>query len=296
MTARTLSPFHGPNRTGELQLSFQEAIVRRDLTVSRIEDITPRYRRIVLTGEDLEAGYPFRRFAPLDHVKAYFPDAESGEIVAYRQTAEGGWEVDSDTGHPIRRDYTPRAWDPQARELSLDFVLHDHGVAGRWAQGARVGEALTLMGPRANWLLPEDYPRYLAAGDETALPALARLIEEAPAGAQVTALIEVADAQEEQPLTPAPGVTLDLRWIHRDTAHVGEGDVSAVETAMRALTLPGDLDGLFVVVAGEATAMKPIRRYLRRELGLPKHQVHVDGYWKRGVADHDHHTTDEDED
>lgn len=294
MTTRTLSAFTGPNRTGALQHSFQDTIVRRDLRVARIEDITPCYRRIVLTGGDLEAGYPFRPFATVDHVKAYFPDPATGTIVAYREAAEGGWEVDSDTGQPIRRDYTPRAWDPERRELSLDFVLHEHGVAGRWAREARVGDDLVVMGPRANWLLPENYPRYLVAGDETALPAIARTIEEAPAGAHVTAVIEVADAQEEQPILPLHGATLDLRWVHRDAAVVADGHLSALETAVRSAALPADLGELYVVAAGEATAMKPIRRYLRRELGLPKRQVHVDGYWKRGVADHDHHTVDHD--
>lgn len=38
--------------------------------------------------------------------------------------------------------------------------------------------------------------------------------------------------------------------------------------------------------------MKPIRRYLRRELGLPKQQVDVDGYWKKGTANLDHHSNE----
>src|SRR5699024_7299942 len=73
MTRRERSAFTGPNRTGEQRLSFQPKLVRRDLTVARVEDITPRYRRIVLTGEVLAEGYPFVRFACNDHVKAYFP-------------------------------------------------------------------------------------------------------------------------------------------------------------------------------------------------------------------------------
>src|SRR5699024_12057923 len=82
MTRRERSAFTGPNRTGEQRLSFQPKLVRRDLTVARVEDITPRYRRIVLTGEVLAEGYPFVRFACNDHVKAYFPDPRTGHIVA----------------------------------------------------------------------------------------------------------------------------------------------------------------------------------------------------------------------
>src|SRR5699024_12196520 len=90
----------GPNRTGDQRLSFQPKLVRRDLTVARVEDITPRYRRIVLTGEVLAEGYPFVRFACNDHVKAYFPDPRTGHIVAYHETGVDKWILDEVEGEP----------------------------------------------------------------------------------------------------------------------------------------------------------------------------------------------------
>jgi NADPH-dependent ferric siderophore reductase len=42
-------------------------------------------------------------------------------------------------------------------------------------------------------------------------------------------------------------------------------------------------------MAGEATMLAPLRRYLRRELGLPAEQVSASGYWKRGIVNLDHH-------
>lgn len=133
---------------------------------------------------------------------------------------------------------------------------------------------------------PEDIDHYVVAGDETALPAIARFIEEVPIETRITARIEIADAGEEQPLSrPGP---LDLGWVHRDTATARDGHLSALETAVRALDIDRE-DRVFVFVAGEATALVPIRRYLRRELGLPKERVDVDGYWKRGVTNLDHH-------
>jgi NADPH-dependent ferric siderophore reductase len=285
MTTRDLPRFTGPNRTGELQLNYLDRIVRRDLHVARFEDVTPRYRRIVLTGDDLADGFPWAHFAP-DHVRVFFPHPETGELVAPRETANG-WQNEGGTSDPIHRDYTIRAWDPEARELTLDFVLHGHGVASRWARRAQAGDTLVVNGPSANWLLPEDSPRLLALGDETALPAIARIIAEAPAESHVTALVEVADAGEEQDLTGH--AEIDLRWIHRDTAPVGAGHLSALETALRAWQPPADIGTLFVFAAGETISLKPIRRFLRNDLGLTKDQIVVDGYWKRGVADFDHH-------
>lgn len=289
-----LPAFTGPNRTGENQINFIDPVGRRLARVLRVEEITPRYRRIVLGGPDFEAGFPWVRFAPTDHVKLFFPNPETGELVFPFITAKG-WEYPEGAGEPIFRDYTVRAWDAERSELTIDFVVHEHGVAGVWARDAQPGHEIGVLGPRGNVLAPEDYPFYLVAGDETALPAVARAVEEAPAEARVIALIEVADPAERQPIESR--ADLEIRWVPRSEAPVGEGHLSALETAVRGVEIPEDRN-LYAIAAGEAGAMKPIRRYLRRELGLEKKQVDVDGYWKRGTANLDHHSdelADEDE-
>jgi NADPH-dependent ferric siderophore reductase len=100
--------------------------------------------------------------------------------------------------------------------------------------------------------------------------------------------LEVADAAEEQPLASAADVR--VTWLHRDAAEPGTTDLLA--RAVAATDLP-DGEG-FVWAAGEAGAMRPVRRHLR-ERGLPKDWVDVDGYWKRGVANHDHHAPIDDD-
>lgn len=291
-TAKT-HPIEGANRSGQTRVALLPTVGRRLLRVQRTERITPRYRRIVFVGADLGADFPVRRFAPTDHVKLFFPHPRTGEL-ALPTITERGWELPQGAGDPIFRDYTVRSFDAAARELAIDFVLHDHGVAGRWAGSAGPGDEIGQLGPRGNVLFPEDYPRYLAAGDETALPAIARFVEEAPRGSRVTAVIEVADPGEEQTLRAADGVELDLRWVHRDRARIGEGHLSALETAVRAAGLAPE-ERVFAFVAGEANALKPIRRFLRRELGYGKEQVDVDGYWKRGVVNLDHHADESEE-
>jgi NADPH-dependent ferric siderophore reductase len=292
LNRRDLPRFTGPNMTGELQFNYMDRLIRRDLRVARTEDITPRYRRVVFVGDALADGFPFVNFSP-DHVRVFFPNPETGELVAPREQPDGSWPNEGGTGDPIHRDYTVRAWDPETRELSLDFVLHGRGVAGRWARDAVPGDLLVVNGPSSNWRLPENYPHYLALGDETALPALARIIGEAPAGSHVTALIEIADAGEQQKLTGQ--AEIDLHWVHRDSAPVGEGHLSALETALRAWQPPAEVGSLFAFAAGETNSLKPIRRYLRNDIGLSKDQVVVDGYWKRGVGGFDHHDSDIDD-
>lgn len=282
MSKRQLPTFTGPNLTGRTQVNFVD-VGRRILVVSRIEDVTPHVRRIVLSGDDLDDDFPWVRFAPADHVKLCFPQPDGGELVV-PELRPGGWWHPEGSPDPIIRDYTVRSYDPRTRELAIDFVLHDHGVAGRWAIAAAPGQRLGVLGPRGNVLFPEDYSWYFAAGDSTALPAITRLVQELPADAGALVIIEAPDARGEHDLAARPGV--EVRWVHRDTAGPG-----GLEAAIRGVSWPND-DDWFAFAAGEAGSLVTIRRHFRRELGLPKERVEVDGYWKQGVAGLDHHTVD----
>lgn len=281
MTLARTKSWSGPNHTGQVQVNLVETIGRRVLTVSRVESLTPNYKRVYLTGEDLAEGFPFVHLAPTDHVKVLFPQPGSSEIVIPVR-GPNGWVTEEGAPAPIFRDYTVRGWLPETRELILEFVIHGHGVASAWAAAAQVGDKLGVMGPRGNKVFPENYAWYLLAGDESVLPALGRLAEELPSSAGAHIIVEVADASERRQLTDRANI--QVTWVLRDEA--GEG---GLERALRAVALP-EGDDWFVFAAGEAGALKPIRDYFRLELGLPRERVVVDGYWKRGLANLDHHS------
>lgn len=274
-----------PNLTGKVQRRMAE-LRRRVLTVVRVQDVAPSLRSIVLTGDDLEENFPFAHFAPGDHVKIFFPDPSTGKVV-FPERGEKGFIIPEGGSEPVIRDYSVRAFDAEAKELTLEFVLHEHGPAGRWAIDAKPGGELGVAGPRGNVLLPQNYANYVAAGDESALPAIARFLEEAPADAEVTAVITISDSRERVALHE--GAKRKIVWVERDSAPVGEGHLSALETAIRALDLPEDI---FIFAAGEAGMLKPIRRYFRFERNIPREQMDVDGYWKQGVIALDHHANE----
>lgn len=276
------------NVSGQTQVNFIPTVGRRMLSVVGIEDISPNFRRITLGGEDLAGGFPFVDFAPTDHVKVFFPNPETGELIVPLIT-EQGWQYPEGADEPIFRDYTVRAFDAEAAELTLDFVLHNHGVGGVWATNAQLGDRVGVLGPRGNILFPRNYDKYVVAGDETALPALSRFLVEAPEHIEVTAFIEVEDSSAIHTLSGSEAHT--VHWVCRDSASVGTGHLSALETAVRAASIDAS-ERVFVFAAGEAGALKPIRQYLRKELGLSKEQVDVDGYWKRGTVNLDHHSNE----
>lgn len=248
------------------------------LEVLRVTRITPRMARVTLGGGDLEG---FRSDAPDDHVRLIFP--AEGEIKpAIPTMGPQGPIFPADQPRPALRDYTPRRHDPAAGELDIDFVLHGDGPASTWSSRAKSGDFIGLGGPRGSMVVTYDFDWYLLAGDETALPAIGRTLEELPSGARAVVFVEVADVAEEQRLESRARV--ELTWLHRNGAAPGTTDL--LEKAIRGLSFPPG-DG-FAWAAGEATTIRAIRDYLLKERGVNKEWTRTTGYWKRGTADHDH--------
>ena len=245
----------------------------RLLEVQRVRAITPRMLRVTLGGEQL-AG--FVSAAHDDHAKVFFP--EPGQTQPPLPTLGPNGPVFAEGARPAARDYTPRRYDPVANTLEIDFVLHGDGPASSWAARAAAGQWLGVGGPRGSFVLSDTFDWYLLAGDETALPAIGRRLEELPAGARAIVVAEVADAEEEQRFESRADV--DILWLHRDGAQPGAPD--RLLKAITDLTLPPG-EG-YAWVAAEAQTAKALRRHLVDERGLGKDRVKAAAYWKHGVA------------
>lgn len=238
-------------------------IKRRRLDVLRVTDITPRMRRITLGGAEL-AG--FISLGSDDHIKLFF--ARTPEEKAALETLQLG-KGNDDGPRPAMRDYTPRRYDAELGELDIDFVLHGDGPASTWAEQAKPGQHLYIGGPRGSMVVPDNFDSYLLIGDETALPAIARRLEELPAGRRVLALIEVPSAAEQQALRSAADV--QVQWLHREA---GDDLLSAVSR----ISLPSGL--LYSWVATESTTSRKIRRVLLDDFGVNEDLLKAAGYWK----------------
>jgi NADPH-dependent ferric siderophore reductase len=174
------------------------------------------------------------------------------------------------------RSYTARRQDPRTGELDVDFVLHGDGPAAAWAAAAAPGSLLGIAGSGS--LAFTAAPTVLLVADETALPAVARILADLPPGTRGTALLEVADAAEEQDLGD-PG-RLDLRWLHRGGTPPGESTL--LVDAVAATDRPdGDV---FAWVGAESRVVRAVRADLRGRWGLTRAQHHAIGYWRLGRA------------
>lgn len=199
-----------------------------------------------------------------------------------------GDELEWPRPFPFSREYTIRGYRPEANEIDIDFVIHESGLASVWAQSAALGSTVHVAGPPGGYRISDDYDFYVMVADETALPALARWLEGSPADRRGAAIISVPAAASEIALTVPSGVEVIC-------LHESDATPRTLSDAARAVAIPeGAL--VFVWLAGEAGAIKPLRRWVRDDLGLSKKHSSITGYWKRGAADtHEHLDDDEDD-
>jgi NADPH-dependent ferric siderophore reductase len=246
----------------------------RLLQVREVRRLTPKMVRMVVQGDELKG---FVSAAHDDHVKLFFPHPGEEKPVLPTPSPNGPVYPEG-VPRPAARDYTPRRYDAAANSLTLDFVLHDAGPATAWAAQARPGHFLGVGGPRGSFIVADDFDWYLFAGDETAVPAIGRRLEELPANTRVLVVVEVADREEEQRL--AGGASVELHWLHRNGAE--PGTTSLLQDALARLSLPPG-EG-YAWVATEAATAKALRHYLVDDRGLNKERVKAAAYWKRGAV------------
>ncbi|MEU9335652.1 siderophore-interacting protein [Streptomyces sp. NPDC048290] len=254
-------------------------VALRELAVARVVEVTAGMRRVTLTGEQLGAftsadGTPWPAFASPgfdDDIRLLFP--YPGESEPVLPLIEDGRVTFAAGRRPIARAYTVRRHDPRAGELDVDIVLHGDGIASNWARTAAPGARMHIAGPGKTRGLLMGAERLLIAGDDTAVPAIARLLEELPEDTRGQVLVDVGHETHVQGLRGPSGV--DVTWLPRDPSAPLLAAVRAIDWADRTW---------FVWLAGEQAAVQEIRRYLVRERGMPASAVDVTGYWKRGAA------------
>ncbi|RYH04437.1 siderophore-interacting protein [Salipiger sp. IMCC34102] len=166
-----------------------------------------------------------------------------------------------------RAAYTFVSLDPDRGRFSFDIYLHDGGQTTAWAQRLVGQEVVGIMGPGSgDFPVTEDL---LIAGDETALPAIRRILEEAPAGLRGRAAIEIGDPADIVPIRAPAGMTLD--WIVRG----GERDLSHWLAQVDRLSRE-----TFVWIAAEQATIRKVKPHLKA-LGVTRAHRYICHYWTR---------------
>ena len=301
--------------------------VALELEVTDVLQLSPSFVRVAFGGAALADFHPGGPLGTLDtRLKLVVPDVKGQHPRTEIDVSDPGWYRrwlafdPSIRGH--LRTYTARRFvaAPVPR-LEVDFVLHldadgRGGPAGEWAAQAHPGDLLTLLGPNRHHPDPGGYEwrpprpaagsrqRVLLVGDETALPAIAGILETLPAEYDGEAIVEVPCTEDVQQLAAPPGVM--VTYLPRHGRRRGEATLEAL--GVRQLAPAGgdpatDLDdpsddllwetpstdggaaGVYAWVAGEASVVRDVRRALVGPHGVPRSQVAFMGYWRQGRAE-----------
>lgn len=227
---------------------------RRSLTLAAVEVLSPGMRRLHFRSPDLR---DFTSLSPDDHIKLFFQDG---------------------AGPAVMRDYTPRRFDNASETLVVDFAVHDAGPATAWALSAKLGDTLEIGGPRGSAIIPEAFDWLMLVGDETALPAIGRRLEELASTTVVKTVVVVDGAHDVQILETQ--ACWEAKWISRDVS--GHDDIANARDAIEHV-LPTGGEG-FVWIAGEAQFARALRAHMLEHRKHPATQMKAAGYWVRGGA------------
>lgn len=248
----------------------------RLLTVAKTEKITPYMQRITLTGDSLN---DFVSSSFDDHVKLFFPTSDS-EVPILPIISDDGPKMPEGSPPPITRDYTPRGFNTSRCELVLDFVLHENGFAANWAKNAEPGDKLGVAGPRGSFVIPHEFDHHILIGDETALPAISRRLEELPKNSSVKVIIEVVN--DEAKLKLKENSNTEIVWVNSGISSLQElkaNTTSPLYNRVKNMPLPSG--ELFVWVAAEYSVVKSIREYFVNILGINKERIRASSYWRK---------------
>lgn len=171
------------------------------------------------------------------------------------------------------RYYTVRSF--AEGELTVDVVVHDVGLVTEWAARDCVGDVVTITEPKASFLPPAGATWLLLVGDLTAMPAMARIVENHP---DLTAYVMAeVPAPEHRALAGYLPDSAHVTWLEPPAP--GQ---SALATVVEGIAWPAG-EGYFWM-AGESAQMRAIRKHLMREVGLPTTHYDVMGYWRATAA------------
>jgi NADPH-dependent ferric siderophore reductase len=228
-------------------------------TVGEIDALTPRMRRIRFSGPRLQG----LTWTPGQHIRL--------------QVAGLGESFLRLRPNDALRTYSIFDADPDVG--TLDIVMFDHDgdpkvvtPARRWATAVEIGDQVHITRPQGNFVLNNNAPYHVFAGEETASVAFAAMLRSLQPSAEVHGVVEAAaDTDHLAPARP-------LTRVERGDAPAANSVVLA--DGLRALRLP-DHPGV-AYLAGEARTIQTLRKILMTERGWGRRQIRTKPFWTPG--------------
>ncbi len=254
----------------------EKPVFFREISVVSAEQLTPHMRRLRFSARDIGrfayGGIHLRLLFPPQGRKPVWPKMGADGLIKWPQGEDA----------LIVRIYTIRNINVEEGWFDVDFVMHPglETPASRFAQSARPGDSIGMYGPGGEYL--PDGQHLLMLGDDTAIPAISRILGYLPPDRTADVWIEV-DAPED--VIPLKFENAAIRWLFRKGRPAGTaGLLSETLRKIDRASLPDDT---FVWAGCEFNDFKEIRRIVRKEWATPRDRQLVVAYWRRGVQGDD---------
>ncbi|WP_106746474.1 siderophore-interacting protein [Yoonia maritima] len=225
----------------------------------------PSFFRVTMRAPDLqrytEGGMHFRLLLPPKGRTPVWPYID--------ETGRARFPTGDDQLHnPV---YTFVSVDVVAQQFTFDVYIHEGGRITEWMRNARLGDTIGINGPGGGTMPVAD--KIIMAGDETALPAIRRILAASAADVTGAAYIEVGAAEDVQDLKKPAGV--DLRWLIRGR------DVGSVQALIDNHSNLSADNPPFVWCGAEKSQVQKARAHFRDTLGIGTDHSYLSGYWRQ---------------
>lgn len=258
-------PIHEPMPVPRRRISGSQIVME----VLRVERPSRSMVRIVAGGEGFD---DFESNGAADqYVKLYFANPALGLLAPYDMRSLRKTLRRED--FPVSRSYTIRRHDPVARELAIEFFIHEPaGPAAAWAAAAQPGDQLVLSKSKGKFRPDPKAEQHLYAADDAGIPAIAAALEMLPRTASGRVFLEVEGPEDEQEFDLP--LHMELTWLHRN------GEPAAVSNLLAdALRdIPAPHGRVEVLALGGRDAVRDIRK-LASHWDIEQRNIHVSSYW-----------------
>jgi len=259
-----------------------------EFEVARTRRVSPSVQRVTFRGARPGGLAEFASGGRDQRFKLFFP--HPGQEHAQVPVEAGDewyaqWRRMDPNRRALMRSYTVREQRRELGELDVDFAVHaGPGPAATWAMRCLAGDRITALGPAQadnagiDFRPPPGTDWILLAGDESALPALAGILDWISPATVVRAWIEIGHSDDVQALQT--WANAEITWLVRGAGR------SLTQTISQA-RLPAGTP--YAWIGGETGEIRHLRRHLvgtgPDARAFDRRRVTFTGYWRRGASE-----------
>lgn len=195
------------------------------------------------------------------HFRFVLPQCDDPEWPTLKANGSIHWPSGDKVLH--RPVYTVRYLNKETGRITVDVYRHDGGRIMDWTNAAQPGDSIGLLGPAGGGV--PDTKDLILCGDETAFPAIARILKALPADGTAQVFLHATSGATDYPLPQHAGVS--LTWVG------AEEDL--VQLAQETYQQNSDR---FFWFAADAVRVTKIRAYAATQ-DIPKEARYLAAFW-----------------